>query len=147
MAVKMVHAYMRFNSVIPVIGVVFLLVLISGCTQFSEPGTFQRLGDEGGEQFDGKQQVLGQPEVVYKGVWMPTLGASAIPEYLLPENLRNESTRERLPVSRRAVSLSFHVCLSACGLEGPKDPPLTSSTSHGETERSSAYPQCASPWL
>lgn len=80
-AARTVHAYVKDKAFVSVAAAVFLIVLISGCTQqMYEPGTFQRMGDqEGGEKFDGRQQALGETDLFYKGLWMPTLGTSAIP--------------------------------------------------------------------
>ena len=55
------------------VGLLIGLVLISGCVQ----------EDSGGA-------TDGAVELQYKGVWMPTLGASVIPESYLPENLLPE---------------------------------------------------------
>jgi hypothetical protein len=52
------------------------IVLVSGCVQ-------EEIGTGGGT-------TGGQVELVYRGVWMPSLGASAIPGDLLPENLLPE---------------------------------------------------------
>jgi|GEM_PF-2583993 len=75
---------MRNRAFVHVMGIVIVLfVLVSGCVQ---EGGQTGEGTSGGQDVQGKQQA----EMLYKGVWMPTLGASVIPEDLLPVNLLPE---------------------------------------------------------